>query len=402
MKQASFFKNMASSRNLPDHMSAQDRVDWVRLARTETIGPVTFHRLISRYGSAGRALEALPDLSAKGGRQKPLSPISEKQAHAEIQMVEDLGGHLITLADPEYPIALSMLEDAPPVLTVLGNLHLLSRPCIGMVGARNASLNGKKMAETLARDCGQNGGADGGVVVVSGLARGIDAAVHKGALEGGTIAVLGGGADVIYPRENEKLYHEIRARGVILAENPVGWQPRAQDFPRRNRIISGLSAGVVVVEANMRSGSLITARLAGEQGRDVFAVPGFPGDPRAQGPNSLLKDGAILVQNAQDILEAIRPSQTSYSLEERQKGGFSSPADPDYQIDHYDDIHLDDGAREEILGNLSYTPIGVDELLRACQSDNVRVNIALIQEALLELELAGRLSRHPGNRVSLV
>lgn len=366
-------------------LSDQQRKNWLRLARTENIGPITFHRLLDRFGTAEKALEALPELSQKGGRKKPLTPPPEAQIDKEIQMVQKSGGILLTAADPDYPVSLAALEDAPPVLTVLGHVHLLNRPCLGMVGARNASLNGRKMAEKLARDCGQ----ESDIVVVSGLARGIDAAAHQGALENGTVAVVGGGADVIYPRENEKLYHQICEQGAVVAENPLGWQPRAQDFPRRNRVISGLSLGVAVVEATLRSGSLITARLAGEQGRDVYAVPGFPGDPRAQGPNSLIKDGAILVQSAEDILECFQPDQI-YRLEERPAEMYDFARNTENLQD------LSDEVREIVGDSLSYTPIAVDELVRVCQ-----LNIAQVQEILLELELAGRLVRHPGNRVSL-
>ena len=290
----------------------------------------------------------------------------------------------MTETDPDYPISLSALEDAPPVITIFGHAHLLNKPCLGMVGARNASLNGRKMAEKLARECGQKGDA----VIVSGLARGIDAAAHQGALDFGTVAVVGGGADVIYPRENEKLYHAIKEQGAIVAENPLGWQPRARDFPRRNRIISGLSLGVVVVEATLRSGSLITARLAGEQGRDVLAVPGFPGDPRAQGPNSLIKDGAILVQNAEDILESLQPAGL-YKLEEKRHLDFQPNAGQPAG-------GISDDMRQSLIENISFTPVAVDELVRTCQ-----LNIGQVHEILLELELAGRLDRHPGNRVSL-
>ena len=366
------------------NISEHDKKAWLQLARTDHVGPITFHRLIDRFGSAQNALDNLSELSKKGGRKKPLVPASKDDVDREIDALNKMGATLLCSCDPDYPLSLSVLEDAPPVLTILGHAHLLSRPCLGVVGARNASLNGRKMAKKLALDIGQQSDC----VIVSGLARGIDAAAHDGALDTGTIAVVGGGADVIYPRENTELYHSIIQRGAIVAENPLQWQPRAQDFPRRNRIISGLSLGVIVVEATIRSGSLITARLAGEQGRDVYAVPGFPADPRAAGPNSLIKDGAILVTQAQDVLENLHPAGL-YKLEEKSVSPFhshqSTPAG------------LSDDARHDVIDNLSFTPVTVDELVRVSQ-----LNIACIQEILLELELAGRLIRHPGNRVSLV
>lgn len=380
-------------------LNHDETMAWIRLSRAENVGPITFYRLLEFYGSPQKALEALPELSRKGGRKKPLIAPPLSQIEREYAATQKLNGKIITAADPDFPIALSVLEDCPPTLTILGDASLLNRPCLGMVGARNASINGKKMAQKLAYQCGVAQDIFPGnlpqdrIVIVSGLARGIDAAAHLGALQSGTIAVLGGGADVIYPKENTKLYHDICAQGAIIAENPLGWQPRAQDFPRRNRIISGLSTGVVVVEANLRSGSLITARMAAEQGRDVLAVPGFPGDPRAQGPNSLIKDGAILVQNSDDILQIFQSPQL-YSLEDHAPRDYDPGAMHDYHSQNRG--ALTDADRDQILQNLSHTPIAMDELIR--QSD---CHIAIIQEAILELELAGRITRHAGNRISL-
>lgn len=367
-------------------MDYKEKRAWIRLARTDNVGPVTFYRLLDFYKTASRALEALPELSKKGGCKKPLKAPEPQLIDKEIESVEKLGGKILTSADEAYPLSLSALEDAPPVITALGNIDMISRPCIGMVGARNASLNGRKMAEKLAYDCG----SQSDVVIVSGLARGIDASAHKGALENGTIAVVGGGVDVIYPRENQELYESISQQGLIIAENPLGWQPRARDFPRRNRILSGLSLGVVVVEATLRSGSLITARLAGEQGRDVYAVPGFPGDPRAAGPNSLIKEGAVLVQCAQDILEGITPFGM-YQLKE------VSPPDYASSETHFSSGEPDQDSREALLSNLSFTPVTVDELVRSCQ-----LNISVVTQTLFEFELAGRITRYPGNRVALL
>lgn len=362
----------------------EEKIAWLRLSRTENVGPVTFYRLLETYGSASRALEALPKLAARGGRKKPLVAPPLADAQREYEAIDKMGGQVICAADPDYPLALSAIEDAPPVLTVLGNLDLLNKQAVSIVGARNASANGRRFAESLARDLGK-----AGQVIVSGLARGIDTAAHVGSLETGTVAVVAGGIDVIYPEENRALYEQIRERGAIVAENPMGAAPRPQDFPRRNRIVSGLSAGVVVVEASLRSGSLITARLAGEQGRDVYAVPGFPMDPRAQGPNALIRDGAILIQSANDILT---------NLAQFRGGGMREPFHPAYvpEPPAQDAPDLPANAHDLIMENLSFSPLEVDELVRACQ-----LSVPVIQSALLELELADRVRRHPGNRVSL-
>lgn len=369
-----------------------DKLSWLRLSRAENVGPVTFYRLVESYGSAVKALEAIPSLAARGGRSKPLTIPPLSAIEREYEMLRRMGGEIITAADPGYPLPLAATDDAPPVLSVIGNAELMNRPCIAMVGARNASLNGRKFAETLARDLGR-----AGHVVVSGLARGIDTAAHTGALETGTIAVVAGGIDVVYPPENQKLYDEIKEKGLIVAESPLGQQPFAQSFPRRNRIVSGLSAGVVVVEATMRSGSLITARLAGEQGRDVYAVPGHPLDPRAEGPNHLIRDGALLIRSAADILEHITGftggGAKIRGLSDSADNAFDSPstifADPDAQ-----DF---DAARESVLSVLSLSPAPVDELVRA-----TGIPVPLVQTVMMELELAGRLQRLPGGRVALL
>ncbi len=268
-----------------------EKIDWLRLSRTEHIGPVTFYQLMARFGSAAQALDALPELSKRGGRARPLIAASRAEAEREYAALQKIGGDVITVSCEAYPLALSALDDAPPVLSILGNPAVLNRSYIGVIGARNASLNGRKFAEKISRELGQRG-----QVIASGLARGIYTAAHQGSLETGTIAVVAGGIDVVYPEENQKLYEQIAQRGALLAESKFGQKPFAQSFPRRNRIVSGLSKGVVIVEATMKSGSLITARLAGEQGRDVYAVPGSPLDPRAAGPNHLIREGATLVQ----------------------------------------------------------------------------------------------------------
>ncbi|MBI4031207.1 MAG: DNA-protecting protein DprA [Proteobacteria bacterium] len=364
-----------------------ERLAWLRLIRAENVGPVSFYRLVEAYGSALKALERIPALAARGGRSKPLAIPSADVIEKEYGALRRIGGDIVTAADEHYPLALSALDDAPPVLSYIGNSALMNKSCIAMVGARNASLNGKKFAEKIARDLGR-----AEQIIVSGLARGIDTAAHTGALDTGTIAVVAGGIDVVYPPENQKLYEAIRERGLIVAESPLGQQPFAQSFPRRNRIVSGLSAGVVVVEATMRSGSLITARLAGEQGRDVFAVPGHPMDPRAEGPNHLIREGAQLIRGADDILEHLLSFNRTKGFADSAANDFSVPV-----VTGDDDPQMFDEAREAVLSVLSATPVSIDDLIR-----DGGLTVALAQTVLLELELAGRIQRLPGNRVALV
>ncbi|MFM2044801.1 MAG: putative processing protein DprA, partial [Pseudomonadota bacterium] len=255
-------------------LSTTERIEWLRLTRAENVGPVTFHRLLERFGTASAALAALPDLARRGGRAHPLRIPSRAEAEREIAAVEKMRGRLLASCEPDYPRALASLDDAPPMLSLLGHPSLLKRPAVAVVGARNASIAGRTMAKTLARDL-----ADAGFLVVSGMARGIDTAAHEGAIGDGTAAVVAGGADIVYPPENAGLHTDLVSRGLIVAESPLGIEPQARHFPRRNRLISGLSLGVVVVEAALKSGSLITARLANDQGREVMAVPGSPIDP---------------------------------------------------------------------------------------------------------------------------
>ncbi len=366
-------------------LSAAERFDWLRLIRSENVGPRTFSRLLQRFGSAGAALAALPDLARKGGARRPIRICPKPDAEREMQATDRLGARLLGLAEPGYPAWLAALDDAPPLLCVLGDLSVLAKPMIAMVGARNASLNGRNFARRMAADLG---GA--GYVVTSGMARGIDTAAHQGALASGTVAVLAGGVDVVYPPENNELWREIAAAGAVVSEMPVGTQPQASHFPRRNRIISGLSLGVVVVEANARSGSLITARFAADQGREVFAVPGSPMDPRAAGPNDLIRHGATLTEGVADVTDVLgdllrRP------LAEGKRADFraSSPVE-------LDDSELD-MARARVAEALGPAPVMVDEIIRQCQ-----LSPSMVSWVLLEVELAGRLERHPGNRVSLL
>jgi DNA processing protein len=367
--------------------SENERLAWLRLFRTKHVGVVTFQKLLSRYGTASDAIDALPDLAKRGGASKPLKPPPLVTIEKEIKALNKLGGRIIIANDPDYPEMLAACDDAPPVISIIGNTKLMHQSCIAMVGARNASLNGRKFATKIARELGERDH-----IVVSGLARGIDTAAHNGALETGTIAVVAGGIDVVYPEENQKLYEQIAEQGLIIAESPLGSKPFRESFPRRNRIVSGLSKGTIVVEATMRSGSLITARLAGEQGRDVFAVPGHPMDPRASGPNKLIRDGATLIRDTDDVLENLintLPNPPQNTL-------FDNPQSP-IEKSFANENEVPHNAHESVLSNLSFAPIGIDELIRSCQLD-----ISVMHTILLELELAGRINRLHGNRVVLL
>ncbi len=286
----------------PLRLTDEQRLDWLRLIRSENIGPRTFRALINHYGGARAALSALPDLARRGGAAGPMRIYPREDAERELDAAHALGATFIALGEADYPFRLQMIDDAPPLISVRGRVAALSLPAVAIVGARNASAAGVKFAERLARDLGHAGFA-----IVSGLARGVDAGAHRASLATGTIAVLAGGQDKIYPPEHAALLDSLLAEGAALSEMPFGWEPRSRDFPRRNRLISGLAAGIVVIEAARRSGSLITSRLALEQGREVFAVPGSPLDPRAEGSNSLLKQGATLVTEAADVIAVLRP-----------------------------------------------------------------------------------------------
>jgi len=310
-------------------LSDQQRVAWLQLIRSENVGPATFRDLINHFGTATTALEALPELASRGNGPKQIKIASQRQAEQELTRLEKLGGRIICLGEPDYPSALLASDGSPPVISVLGSVQTLSRNAVAIVGSRNSSLSGVKLTKIFARDI-----AKADYVIVSGLARGIDTAAHEASLSRGTVAIFAGGVDHIYPSENKALADQIIAQnGAIISELPLSWKPRAQDFPRRNRIVAGMSLGILVVEAARRSGSLITARLANEMGRLVFAVPGSPLDPRSEGTNGLIKQGALLVSNADDILQALEPlsetnQQASYSLnEEDTKTLFS--AEPD-------------------------------------------------------------------------
>jgi DNA processing protein len=357
---------------------ADDLIDRLRLVRTAGIGPVNYRQLIARFGSAAEALRAVPDLARRGGGRAP-AICTPADAEREIASVERLGARHLLIGQGLYPSLLAQLDDAPPALVAKGQLKLLDGIAIAIVGARNASAAACRFARGLAHDLGRDG-----AVVVSGLARGIDSAAHDGALDSGTIGVIAGGVDVFYPPENEARQRAIFERGLVLAEMPPGTEPRARHFPYRNRIIAGMTLGTVVVEAAPRSGSLITARLAAEAGREVMAVPGSPLDPRAQGCNQLIRDGATLVQSAADVMEEIRPLQPRVA----------SPASDYEDFVTAEDASDDVVARiEELLGP---SAVPVDEIIRLSEASS-----GSVQMALLELDLAGRLDRHAGGKVSL-
>ena len=362
----------------------------MRLSRTETIGPISFYAMLSRFGSARAALEVLPRLARRGERAKTVTALTRAEAEIELAAVDRAGAQLVCWGEPLYPSALAAIEDAPPILTVLGEAELLQRPMIAVVGARNASANGRRFARDLAAALGR-----GGLTVISGLARGIDAAAHLGGLETGSVAVVAGGVDVVYPEENRGLYDALARRGVIVAELPLGTEPQARHFPRRNRIISGMALGVVVVEAAARSGSLITARFALEQGREVFAVPGSPLDPRARGCNDLLRHGATLTETAEDVLLQLG-AQLREVAPLRAVPAVPIPAAPSWSPPAVIEPLDNDVGFELILERLGPTPVAVDELVRQCQ-----MSAAAVATLLLELELVGRVERHPGNFVSL-
>lgn len=370
-------------------LTRDQRLAWLRLIRTENVGPVTFRQLINRLGSAEAALDALPRLAAQGGRSAPPAIPSLADAEAELEAVETLGARMVAMGEADYPALLNHIPAAPPLIALWGGDGLDWTRTVAMVGARNASAAGQRMATVLAEELGA-----AGYTVVSGLARGIDAASHRAALTTGTVAVLAGGLDRIYPGDNIPLARDIIAEGgALLSEMPLGWEPRARDFPRRNRLVSGLSLGVVVVEAAKRSGSLITARLALEQNREVFAVPGSPLDPRAEGGNALIQQGAHLITGARDILsEIVDADPRRMPLFETE---FEAETDaPETATDFGDQPSTDQ--REIIVRTLSFTPVHVDTLVQ-----QTGIAAARVQTILLELELAGRIERSSGQLVAM-
>jgi DNA processing protein len=370
-------RELAAGARLTD----EQRLDWLRLIRTDNIGPHTFRALINHCGGARQAIEALPDLARRGGAKKPVRIYPRADAERELEEFRKHDILLIALGEPDYPMRLRMIDDAPPLLAARGNLAMLALPMVAVVGSRNASAAGLKFAERIARELGE-----AGFVIVSGLARGIDGAAHRASLPTGTVAVMAGGHNRIYPAEHAGLAQSILASGALVTEMPFDWEPRAHDFPRRNRLISGLSLGVVVAEAARRSGTLITARLALEQGREVFAVPGSPLDPRAEGTNGLLKQGAALVTEAADVIAVLRPILGQPMELSAQEPEADAPAPHEPEADE----------RARIVALLGPTPVGIDDLVRLSGAPP-----AIVRTVLLELELAGRLERHGGALVSL-
>lgn len=362
-----------------------DPVDALRLIRSENVGPATFFHLVKYCGSVAKAIEMAPEISRRGGRAKSIRIVARAEAEREYQALTAFGARIVLYGEEAYPRLLQVVQDAPPVLTVKGHVHLWnSDRLIGIVGARNASANGCAFARKLAHDLGE-----ATFTVVSGLARGIDAAAHRGSLASGTVAVIGGGIDNIYPPENEMLYHEIAEVGAIISEQPFGAKPHARSFPSRNRIIAGMTRATAVIEASLKSGSLITAQDAIEYGRDVFAVPGSPMDPRCHGTNQLIRDGATMLESVRDIMGNLSPME-ALPLADNEPSMFAESS-PNM------DSHLLDEAREAITAALSPTPTLLDDLLAASG-----VTPHLMMAVLLELELAGRLQRHPGAKVSLI
>ena len=368
-------------------LTERQRIAWLRLIRSDNVGPVTFRELINHFGSAETALEMLPELSRRGGASRSIRVASGGEAERELEIAERHGAAFVGIGEPDYPPFLRQIDGAPPLLAVKGDRRIVTAPAVGIVGARNASISGMKFASLLAREIGR-----AGYTIVSGLARGIDTAAHRASLDTGTVAAMAGGLDKPYPPENIGLLDELtHGQGLAISEMPFGWEPRARDFPRRNRLIAGMSLGLVVVEAAMRSGSLITARNAGDFGRQVFAVPGSPLDPRCEGANGLLKDGATIVTTPQDVLEALRPL-CEPDLFTRQPGAGEPAEDarPSLQPPS-------DGERERIADALSQVPAEIDDIIR-----HTGIAPATVYLALLELDLAGRIQRHVGGGISIL
>jgi DNA processing protein len=373
-------------------LSNAERRDWLRLSRSENVGPASFRLLLERFGSAGKALEALPELSRRGGLNRTIGIYGRDAAERDLERAEELGGRFVGLNEPDYPPLLRHIDQAPPLVCLKGRTDLFAKPAVAVVGTRMASALGRKFARELGLALGR-----AGLLVVSGLARGIDTVAHEATLETGTVAVLAGGIDVVYPPENAKLYTEIGERGVLVTEMSPGTVPRAENFPRRNRLISGISLGVLVVEAALRSGSLITARLAAEQGREVFAVPGSPLDPRCSGTNKLLREGATLVTGPGDVLDVI------LDLDRRARRdltGFVEAAAADDGHHTGPELGTESGPepdlRQHIVALIGSASVEVDDLIRESAAP-----AQAVLTVLLELELAGRLERFPSSRVGL-
>ncbi|WP_442895299.1 DNA-processing protein DprA [Bartonella sp. CB175] len=380
-------------------LTDRQRLNWLRLLRSQNIGAVSFRNLIDHYKTAENALIALPELSKNGGLSTPIRIATLEDAEKEMQEAERLGIRFVCIGEPDYPPLLKVTEASPPLIAIKGNVSAFQKPSVGIVGSRNASAAGKKLTAQFAHFLG-----NAGFAIISGLARGIDSIAHQASLPTGTVAVMAGGVDQIYPPENKKLYEDIIANdGAIISEMPINWKPRAIDFPRRNRIIAGLSLGLLVVEAAMKSGSLITARQAAEIGRLIFAIPGSPLDPRSVGTNNLIKDGASLTTHPSDIVEALTPlipnsvnpqlnffaESTPFQLQNANLESHDQKTNNPSSIGN-------EAERAAILSSLSTTPIDLDTL-----STHSGVSLQNLYLLLVELDLAGKLTRHSGGYVSL-
>lgn len=394
-KQADLFETTAPKG--VQKLSDQQRVDWLRLIRSPNIGPITFRDLLNQFGGASAAIKALEGRN-NSSRRFQLS--SQEKALRELEIADKFGAHIVALGEAAYPRWLQSIDAAPPLIYMKGRLDLAQRPSVGIVGSRNASGAGLKFAGVLAQNLGEEG-----IVITSGLARGIDAAAHCAALPTGTIAVLGGGLDHVYPAQNEEIYLRIASDGLLISERPLGVIAKAKDFPRRNRIISGISHGTIVVEAAMRSGSLTTARFASEQGREVFAVPGHPLDPRATGTNKLIQNGANLITSFEDVLESLRPQlsdQNCYNQTENQTSGFQETIESPLSMDEKSKQNLaqfersDEDLKARVLELLGPTPIERDTLVRL-----LKCNAKDLQIVLLDLDLEGLIEHHGQQRLSL-
>ena len=367
-------------------LTDRQRIAWLRLIRSDNVGPATFRDLINHFGSAEAALSALPELSYRGGASRAIRIASVDDAEREIDAARRFGARFVGIGEPDYPPALRQTEGAPPLLAAKGEPSAGTLPSVGIVGSRNASISGAKFAAMIARDAGRAGYA-----VTSGLARGIDTAAHRASLETGTIAVLAGGLDQPYPPENIPLMEEIaEGGGLVVSEMPFGWEPRARDFPRRNRLIAGISLGLVVVEAAQKSGSLITARMAADFGRLVFAVPGSPLDPRCHGTNNLIKEGAIITTGSEDVLDGLAP------LSQMQAPARTVIDEPEGNAGERAYLPPDESERLRIVSALGPTPVETDDIIR-----HTGLPASAVYLVLLELDLAGRLHRHSGGLVSI-
>ncbi len=367
-------------------LNDRQRISWLRLIRSDNVGPATFRDLINHFGTAETALAMLPELSRRGGSTRAIRITTEAEAEQELETAARFGARFLGIGEPDYPAALRQIDGAPPLLAVKGDLSAAGLPAVGVVGSRNASISGAKFAALMARDIGRAGYA-----IISGLARGIDTAAHRASLETGTIAAMAGGLDRPYPPENIDLLREIwDGQGLAISEMPFGWEARARDFPRRNRLIAGVALGVVVVEAAARSGSLITARLAGDFGRLVFAVPGSPLDPRCEGTNGLLKDGATVTTRPDDVLQALAPLTAIDLFSGREAD------EPGGSEDHGMAPPPSDNDRARITDALGPTPVEIDDIVR-----HTGLAPSAVYLVLLELDIAGRLHRHPGGLVSI-